>query len=267
MNITDLLNDEQVQLTIGLSITGIIVLIIAILIFKSIRKEQKKRKEKDKETDSIRSNNMSLRQEIRQRLIDHVKYISRILVLHPVIPGNTPDDNSLEGRNRAKCLALIIEGLPLDNRSQGIRMAEFLHQLSDHLVHAYGKEEIVHVKIDAHPVILDVESAISVGLMLNELISNALQYAPEPGEKCKVNVFFKERDNKLVISVGDNGIGMKVPYVPKYSFGLQLATSLVKLHKGDLIISSRPGTRVEIILSEYKTAVREVYVTPTRRIY
>ena len=115
--------------------------------------------------------------------------------------------------------------------------------------------------------ILDVESAVSVGLMLNELVSNAIQYGQEPGVRGKINVFFKERDDKLVINVADNGIGMKVPYVPKYGFGLQLASTLVKLHKGDLIISSRPGTRVEILLSDYKKAVREVYVTPTRRIY
>jgi two-component sensor histidine kinase len=106
-----------------------------------------------------------------------------------------------------------------------------------------------------------------VGLMLNELVSNALQYAPEPGQKSKVNIFLKERDNKLVIIVGDNGIGMKSPYIPKFSFGLQLTNTLVKRHKGEMIFSSRPGTRVEILLSEYNKAIREVYVTPTTRVY
>ena len=267
MDFDELVKNEKVQLIAGLIIIGAVILLITFLLFKSVKKSRDARKEKEREAAELKNDNASLREELRQRLIDHIKYVARIIQLNPVIPGNTPEDNTLEGRCRVKCLDLIVEGLPADPKSQGVRMAEFLHQLCDYLLKAYGKEDALNIKIDAHPVILDVESAISVGLISNELISNAIQYGQEPGVKGKINIFFKERDDKLVINVADNGIGMKVPYVPKYSFGLQLASTLVKLHKGDLIISSRPGTRVEVLLSEYKTAVREVFVTPTRRIH
>jgi two-component system, sensor histidine kinase PdtaS len=164
-------------------------------------------------------------------------------------------------------LSLIIEALPHDPKGQGVRMAEFVHQLSDHLVTSYGKENIVHLLIDAEPIILDVDSAVDVALILNELISNALQYAPVPGEKSKVNIIFKERTNKLFISVSDNGTGMKSPYLPKFSFGLQLVNTQVQKRKGEMIITSRPGTRVEITLSEFQKAEREVFITPTKRVY
>lgn len=267
MEIDKFFEEEQIQLIIGLGIPGVIVLLITFLIIRSVRKSNRLSREVEKESKSLKNDNGLLQEELRTRIIDHVKLISRVIQLNPVVPGNTPEDNTLEGRCRAKCLDLLIEGLPKDTKSQGIRMAEFLHHLCDYLLKAYGKEEAVNIKIDAQPIILDVESAVSVGLMLNELVSNAIQYGQDPGVKCRITIFFKEREGKLVINVADNGIGMKVPYVPKYSFGLQLTSTLVKLHKGDLIISSRPGTRVEILLSEYKTAVREVYITPTRRIY
>jgi len=263
----DFFNDSRIQSGLWLAIITIGGIGIPFFVIRFLKKSKIESRKQGQEITFLKQDNISLREELRQRITDHINFISRIILLHPVIPGNTPEDNSLEGRNRAKCLALLVEGLPRDTKGQGIRMAEFLHHLSDHLLKAYGKEEEVTVKIEAHPIILDVESAVSVGLMLNELISNAFQYAPVPGEKCKVNIFFKERDHKLVISVGDNGIGMKVPYLPKYSFGLQLTSTLVKMHKGDMIISSRPGTRVEILLPEYKKAIREVYITPTTKIH
>ena len=267
MSTNELLSNPFVKTWLGPALVAVVVIGILFFVFRALNKSRTRQNQIEQESASVKNDNAALREELRHRIVDHIKFLSRILQLHPVIPGNTPENVSLEGRNRTRCLELISEGLPQDPGSQGIRMAEFLHQLCDHLLKSYGKEDIVNIKIDAHPVILEVESAVSVGLILNELISNAIQYGQEPGVKGKINIFFKERDDKLVINVADNGIGMKVPYVPKYSFGLQLTSTIVTLHKGDIIISSRPGTRVEILLSDYKTAVREVFITPTRRIY
>jgi len=266
MNIDDLLNDPIIQALLGPVSIGAVMIVVLIFITKSIRKSRRARNEREKEIATVKLDNLALREELRQRIIDHINYVSRVILLNPVVPGNTLEDNSLEGRNRSKCLAMIVEGLPPDIKGRGIRMAEFLHELCDHLIHAYGKEDVT-IKIDAHPIILEVESAASVALMFNELISNALQYAPVPGEKSKVNIFFKERDNKLVINVSDNGIGMKSPYQSKFCFGLQLTNTLVRKHKGEMIFSSRPGTRVEILLSDYTKAIRDVYITPTTKIY
>ena len=135
------------------------------------------------------------------------------------------------------------------------------------MIQAYGKEEIANMLFDIEAIILDIDSATSVGFIMNELISNALEYAPMPGEKSKINIIFKERGNKLFLSVGDNGTGMKSPYIPKFSFGLQLVNKLVQKHKGEMIITSRPGTRIEITLTEYRKATREVFVTPTTKVY
>ena len=244
-------------------LVGAVILILLVLLFKKIsgKKNSSGSSNSNDHISQFKAN------ELRQRTIDHIHSLSRIIALNPVIPGNTPDSTTLESRNRTKCLSLIIEALPPDPKSRGVRMAEYVHQLSDHLVTSYGKENIVHLLIDAEPIILDVDSAVDAALILNELISNAIQYAPLPGEKSKVNIIFKERTNKLFTSVGDNGIGMKSPYIPKFSFGLQLVNTLVQKHKGEMIITSRPGTRVEITLSEFQKAEREVFITPTKRVY
>jgi two-component system, sensor histidine kinase PdtaS len=267
MNLNEWLDNPTVNEWLWPAIAGLLTLILIIVVYKKIKQARRSRIELEQASAKIKTDNQNLAQAIRNRVIDHINLLARILRLNPVIPGNTPEDTTLESRNRTKCLSLVIEALPRDTKGQGIRMAEFIHQLSDLLVHAYGKEGIVHVTIDAHPIILDIDSAAHVALMLNELISNALQYAPVPGEKSKVTVIFKERTDKLFISVGDNGTGMKSPYIPKFSFGLQLVNTLVNQHKGEMIITSRPGTRVEIMLSEFQKAEREVFITPTTKVY
>jgi two-component system, sensor histidine kinase PdtaS len=248
-------------------VPGIGVVILLIVLYSSIRKKRALKSRQQIHSAKSAEDIQSLSLEIRKRVIDNINMLAKVISLNPVIPGNTPESGTLESRCRTKCLSMIVEALPRDLRGQGIRMAEFVHQLSDHLVQAYGREGIVNVLIDAEAIILDVDTAAHVGLVMNELISNALQYGPVPGEKSKVNIILKERANKLFISVGDNGIGMKSPYMPKFSFGLQLTNMLVHKHKGEMIITSRPGTRVEITLSEYQKAEREVFITPTTKVY
>lgn len=268
MNPQELLNNPVVQKWLMPGLGAIAGLVLLIIIAKQIRKFNRKNAAIEKETATVKEDNQSLALEVRQRAINNLQTQARLLRLHPVIPGNTPDDTTLEGRSRIKCLDLILADLPRDIRSQGIRMAEFLHHLADNLFQSYRKDgNTTNILIEAQAVILDIECAAHVGLMYNELIANALQYGIDPGTKAKVTVILKERDNKLFISVGDNGIGMKVPYEPKFSFGLQLVNSLVQKYKGKMIINSRPGTRVEIYLNEYQKAEREVFVTPTQRLH
>jgi two-component sensor histidine kinase len=268
MNIQDWFNDPLIKTWLIDGLLALIGLIALIFIFSQVRKSNRKRAALLHESIALKKEIQDLRLEFRERLISSLKNQARLIALNPVVPGNSPEDISLEGRTRTKCIDLILEDLPRDIKGTGIRMAEFLHHLADNLFQAYGKDpNNTNILIEAQAVILDVECAAHVGLMYNELIANALQYGIDPGIKQKINVILKERDNKLFISVGDNGIGMKVPYEPKFSFGLQLVNSLVHKYKGKMIINSRPGTRVEIYLSEYTKVEREVFVTPTQRLH
>jgi two-component sensor histidine kinase len=268
MNMQDWLNDPLFKTWLIDGLLALLGLIVFIFIFRQVRKSRRKQTALHHESSGLKNEIQHLRLEFRERLISSLKNQALLIAMNPVVPGNSPEDISLEGRTRVKCIDLILEDLPRDIKGTGIRMAEFLHHLADNLFQSYGKDSnTTSILIEAQPVILDIECAAHVGLMYNELIANALQYGIDPGIKAKVTVILKERDNKLFISVGDNGIGMKVPYEPKFSFGLQLVNSLVQKYKGNMIINSRPGTRVEIHLNEYQKAEREVFVTPTQRLH
>lgn len=246
----------------------LLAMVITVWALLKVNKQNRIRLALQAELNEAQRDNEQLGGDLRQRIASVLRSEAKLFELLPLEEGRFPDEASLEGRNRIKCVELILHGLPRDNRSQAIRMAEFTHQLCEMLFAAYGKDTTTTLlKIEAQPIILDVECALAVGMMLNELISNAFKYAPEPGEKCKVHVLVAERNAKLSVSVLDNGIGMKSPYEPKFKFGLQLVRLLASQYKGEVLISSRPGTRVEVVMSEHQKAVREVFITPTQRIH
>src|SRR5688572_26211257 len=120
MNIPEWLDKPENSLLLMQGAAGLMAIVLVIMLFKRARRVRKQREEAAQETAQVKANNQALAQEIRDRLVENIRMFSRVIKLNPIIPGNTPDDSTLEGRNRAKCLALIIEGLPLDLKGKGI---------------------------------------------------------------------------------------------------------------------------------------------------
>jgi two-component sensor histidine kinase len=259
---------STINLWLGTGLVAFAGVISLIAAFILTRRSTKKIAGAAQAIDTLTKSNQHLHQALRQCTAASLHHQAILLTMHPVIPGNTKDTLTLEGRMRCQTIELILADLPRDVKSQGIRIAEFTHRLCDTLFQAYGKNSNnTYILIDVQPIILEAACATHVGLILQELIANALQYGIDPGAKQKISVLVKERDNKLILSVTDNGIGLKAPYEPQFSFGLQLVDRLAKEYHGQVIINSRPGTRVDVYLSQYQKAQREVFITPTQRIH
>src|SRR5689334_22596470 len=98
MNLNELLNDPIVQSWLLPAATGLIILVISIFVFKSMRRSRRARIAQLNESTEVSKENAHLHEELRRRIIDHINLLSRVIQLNPVIPGNTPEDNTLEGR-------------------------------------------------------------------------------------------------------------------------------------------------------------------------
>jgi two-component sensor histidine kinase len=97
------------------------------------------------------------------------------------------------------------------------------------------------------PIALDLDSAISVGLVVNELVSNCLKYAFPPGHEgvCKVWVGLDLSDrNRIVLEVRDNGVGLPPDLAPDNarSLGLRLVDMLAQQLRGKLELDRSEGT-------------------------
>ena len=94
---------------------------------------------------------------------------------------------------------------------------------------------------------------IPIGLVLNELISNALKYSFLESENGLIKVGLKERYNQLILSVTDNGIGMKNKDLVG-GFGTKLIRSFARKLQGEVSMKGTDGTSVEIRIKNFKRA-------------
>ena len=111
----------------------------------------------------------------------------------------------------------------------------------------------VTLAIDAATVWLTVDRAIPCGLIVNELVTNALKHAFPAGRKGQLRIQLRPSDPTMVeLVVSDDGIGIPASFDLKTSgsLGMTLVTLLVKQIEGQLEIDSRAGTTFRIRFSK-----------------
>lgn len=193
-----------------------------------------------------------LLREIHHRVKNNLQIISSLLNLQsmnfsdPVLLAQFQDS-----QNRVRSMALIHERL---YRSEDLALVDFstyLRELTGSLVMTYSRQpQNITVTVDADAVMLDIDTAIPCGLIVNELVSNALKHGFPSGRAGQIQVeMFPEPQFRLVVS--DDGIGLPPDFDWRHSpsLGLQLVESLTRQLGGTIEISGSPGTRAEICFS------------------
>jgi two-component sensor histidine kinase len=143
-------------------------------------------------------------------------------------------------------MTLIHRELYSSSSLASIRMREYVENIVNHLLLAYGKPtQAVDVRVRADDVSLGAEEAIPCGLILNELVSNALKYAFPEGGRGELRVAFRrEGEQCFAVTVRDNGVGlpaeMDLDHPP--SLGLQLVQMLTEQLQGTLEVDRQRGT-------------------------
>jgi PAS domain S-box-containing protein len=207
-----------------------------------------------------------LLQEIHHRVKNNLQVISSLLKLQS---SQIEDAQTLEifrdSQHRIRTMALIHEKLYRSENLAQINFAEYIRELTTFLFRSYGAHSRgVSLTIQADEVPLSIDSAVPCGLILNELISNALKHAfprgqarpagpGEPaGEANEIQIRLRQADDKtLTLIVADNGIGWPPDrdFCNTSSFGLRLVNNLVKQLDGSIELESRQGTQFTIKLA------------------
>ncbi|MDQ1255117.1 MAG: hypothetical protein QG646_4396, partial [Euryarchaeota archaeon] len=168
-----------------------------------------------------------------------------------------------ECQNRVMSMALIHEELYRGSGLETINFSDYIEKLSENLLLTYrlGNKTIKIERDIENDIFLDIDTAIPLGTLINEIVTNSFKHAfigKENGEiwislhreiKNFVNISEKENfedaiSSNLILSVSDNGVGIpKNLHIENLdSLGLQLVTSLVDQLKGELEIKRNKGT-------------------------
>lgn len=194
----------------------------------------------------------TLLKEIHHRVKNNLQVVSSLLSLQsrtiqdPIALGAIE-----EGRNRVKAMALIHQNLYQEENLVGVDLPVYIEKLTDSLVGSYKVDtQRIHIQREIDPVSIDVDVLIPLGLILNELITNALKYAFINREEGEIDIEVRQKPEGLEVMVKDNGVGLPPGFNPEQSpsLGFKLIRSFVNKMKARLEILSEDGTRVHIFL-------------------
>ncbi len=207
------------------------------------RKQAEEQIKKDLEIKSI------LLQEVHHRVKNNMQIISSLLKLQS---AHIKDKRALElfqnSRDRVKTMALIHDALYRSQDLSNIDFADYVRKLTTQIFISYGvNSNLIKFKINIKDVLLDINTAIPCGLIINELISNSLKYA-FPNGKGEISISFTYKNQVNTLCVKDNGIGFpkKIDLENSPTLGLLLVNSLTKQLDGTLKLGKVKGTSFKI---------------------
>ena len=187
-----------------------------------------------------------LLKEIHHRVKNNLQVISSLLSMHSrQISDPGAQQAMLEGRNRVKSMALIHQNLYGDHDLVNVNTSEYIDKLIYSIVYSYKMDlDKIDIDIDVDEVRMDVDTMIPLGLIINELVSNAMKYAYESGQGA-LKVLLKDKDNHYELTVKDSGPGFKSTRVEEVSsLGFKIINAFVKKLKATLTIENRDGAQV-----------------------
>lgn len=204
---------------------------------------------------SLQDKDILLR-EIHHRVKNNLQVVSSLLNLQSnFISDDVALEAIKEGKNRVSSMALIHQNLYQEENLTSINSKEYFNELIDSLFDSYNIDEgNIDLEKDIDDLDIDVDTMIPLGLIVNELVSNALKHAFEGIEhKGKIKLILKEKENILKLTISDNGIGMsKEQFFNSDSFGNKMIKAFKQKLNAEFFVESDQGTSVSIHIKNYK---------------
>jgi len=191
--------------------------------------------------------------EVHHRVKNNLQIIHSLLYLQ----GTKVNDDSLsmllkESQNRIKSMALIHQTLYESKDFARVDFGLFLDSLVPTLVASYSTDpSLINLSVNAADVSIPINAAIPCGLIVNELISNALKHAFPGGRVGKIDVnLTSEPPNTVILTVSDDGIGVSDDFNPERptTLGLQLVWLLADQLGAEITLNRSNPTRLQLRL-------------------
>jgi len=201
----------------------------------------RRKQAEEKIKDSLKEKEMML-YEIHHRVKNNMQIILSLLRLQSQqVEDAQMREMFQESQNRIRSMALIHEKLYQSGDLSRVDIAGYVKKLGTHLVSVYSTEgAAIRLNVDIRDVYLDINRAIPLGLIVNELVTNAMKHGFKRKKSGEVSVRMKEeragKKSKFELAVSDTGEGVPEGFDFKQteSFGMQLVTDLVTQLEGNI---------------------------------
>ena len=229
------------------NLIGFVFLISDITEDKKVEKQIKK---------SLREKEVLLK-EVHHRVKNNLQTIISLLNLQSNRSEDAKIRQSLEKcKQRIFSMAMVHAELYQSDDFSYIDFRSYLNKIIKNMVSSYQLERKIEVDLQIDDIKLDIDRAIPCGLMLNEMITNAIKYAFPPDRCGKITISMKRIKNKnYELIFQDNGIGLPEYFdiQKSHSLGMVLINTLTAQLRGKLEINTNHGTIFKIIFPRRKT--------------
>jgi len=147
---------------------------------------------------------------------------------------------------RVKSMMLLYDKLYQSERFTDLLIEEYISPLVDEVIQNFPNIVPIQVLKEIGNIVLDAKRLSSIGIILNELLTNIMKYAFQGKDEGLIRVSVQMKDNKIIMLVQDNGIGIPegIDFVNSTGFGLKLIAMLTKQIEGKAKIERKNGTLV-----------------------
>jgi two-component sensor histidine kinase len=185
--------------------------------------------------------------ELNHRVRNNLTLISALLHMQGRDAATEVRDELEKAAARVHSIAEVHASLYHGTGGNLVDLGVYLGDLCANLARSLIHEERIAVTVEAQSIVLSVDTAVALGMVVNELVTNAVKYAyPEPAEGV-IDVRLARVEGELRLSVSDAGAGLPEDAERRAgSLGMRLVKSLVTQVHGRMSIGGQPGTRFEI---------------------
>ena len=193
----------------------------------------------------------TLIQEVHHRVKNNLQVISSLLRMQAELVKDQAASVALnETYMRILSMSLIHERLCADGQLDLVDFGEYTEALMHELFHSHtGSSDRIVSRLHIQRVILNADQAIPCGLILNELVTNALKYAyPDNGSGEVFVELYESESGFVTLAVSDHGIGLPegLDWKNSNSLGLPIVDILARQIGGELIVGARPGASFSV---------------------
>ena len=223
-------------------------------VIEYVRDITERKKAEDRLQESLREKEVLLR-EIHHRVKNNMQVISSLLNLQSRrIKDSAVLDMFRESQRRIRSMALIHERLYQSSDLSRIEFSEYLRNLATHLFHSYQVDASrVQLRIEAEEVDLNINTAIPCGLIVNELVSNALKHGFPEGRKGRLQIdLHRVEGDGYTLGVTDDGVGFPrgLDFRRTETLGMQIVNTLASQIEASIELDQEMGTRFTIHFQE-----------------
>jgi len=220
-------------------------------LFYYYKKRQKRNQELlalNTQLDIKNKQNELLLKEIHHRVKNNLELVKSLISLQSAQMEDSPTKEAMmASQNRVQSMGIIHQKLYQGENLGSIEMKDYFLNLGEGILDSFNAEDKVKIECAMDNLELDVDTAVPIGLIVNELLTNALKYAFPEDKNGTIQISLSQSTPEiLILKVADNGVGKENGLAHKGTgFGSQLIQLLTQQLNGKMIEKIEKGTSVE----------------------